>query len=183
MPETGEAGGLDELGGARDLSRVSPLDSPDAGATPTGEASVRDDPEPEGEPEVVNPPAAPRRYNLRGDGERRNNSRYSDREWVRANAARQKAEGEPETRGEALAREDGELWQKAMDEEIASLLENGTWTVEKPPEGVKPVPVRWTYKLKRDKQGQIERYKARFVAKGFKQKHGIDYEEVFAPVS
>jgi hypothetical protein len=60
-----------------------------------------------------------------------------------------------------------------MDEEIASLLENGTWTVEKPPAGVKPVPMRWTYKLKRDKQVQIERYKARFVAKGFKLNTGL----------
>lgn len=143
--------------------------------------------EPEGEPAnqtgQANPPANPKPYNLRGDGERRSNSRYSGREWVRANAARQKAEGEPETRAEAMAREDGELWEKAMDDEIASLLENGTWTVEKPPDGVKPVPARWTFKLKRDKQGQIERYKARFVAKGFKQKHGVDFEEVFAPVS
>ncbi|GAQ79929.1 hypothetical protein KFL_000420010 [Klebsormidium nitens] len=145
--------------------------------------------EPEGEPEPAtqpgqaNPPAEPKPYNLRGDGERRSNSCYTGREWVRANAARQKAEGEPETRTEAMAREDGELWEKAMDDEIASLLENGTWTVEKPPDGVRPVPVRWTFKLKRDKQGQIERYKARFVAKGFKQKHGVDFEEVFAPVS
>jgi hypothetical protein len=65
MSKMGEAegGGLDELGGARDLSRVSPLDSPHAGATPMGEASVRDDPEPEGEPKAVTPPAALRCFN------------------------------------------------------------------------------------------------------------------------
>jgi hypothetical protein len=122
-------------------------------------------------------------YNLRGERERKSNSRYSGQEWIRANAARETEDGEPQTREEALKREDGELWKKAMDDEIASLLENETWTVEKPPAGVKPVPARWVFKVKKDKMGQIERYKARFVAKGYKQKHGVDFEEVFAPVS
>ena len=90
---------------------------------------------------------------------------------------------EPATMEEALACDEAELWQQAMDEEMSSLLANETWTLEQPPPGVKPIPVKWVYKVKRDATGRVERYKARLVAKGFHQREGIDFEEVFAPVS
>jgi hypothetical protein len=70
-----------------------------------------------------------------------------------------------------------------MDEEFASLLENGTWELEKLPNGFKALPMKWVYKVKRDANGNIERYKARLVAKGYLQKQGIDFGEVYAPVS
>lgn len=90
---------------------------------------------------------------------------------------------EPATLEEALASEQAELWQQAADDEMASLLANGTWELEPVPPGVKPIPVKWVFKVKRDAAGNVERYKARLVAKGFRQQEGIDYEEVFAPVS
>ncbi|GAB4814243.1 hypothetical protein N2152v2_001289 [Parachlorella kessleri] len=90
---------------------------------------------------------------------------------------------EPATMEEALSCEEAELWQQAMDDEMASLLANDTWSLEQPPLGVKPIPVKWVYKVKRDATGRVERHKARLVAKGFHQREGIDYEEVFAPVS
>jgi hypothetical protein len=70
-----------------------------------------------------------------------------------------------------------------MDEELTSLLENGTWELEKLPEGAKALSMKWVYNIKRDAQGNVERYKARLMAKGYLQREGIDFEEVYAPVS
>jgi hypothetical protein len=60
---------------------------------------------------------------------------------------------------------------------------NGTWELGKLPEGAKALSMKWVYKIKRDAQGNVERYKARLVAKGYLQREGIDFEEVYAPVS
>ena len=75
-------------------------------------------------------------------------------------------ETEPQTYV-ALAEPDAELWRRAMDEEFASLLENGTWELEKLPDGFKALPMKWVYNIKRDANGNIERHKARLVAKGY----------------
>ena len=51
------------------------------------------------------------------------------------------------------------------------------------PEGCKRVGCKWVFKIKHDFQGNIKRYKAQLVAKGFTQKDGINYKETFSPVS
>ena len=75
------------------------------------------------------------------------------------------------------------MWVNAMQDDIASMDHNGVWEVVELPTGCKPIGCKWVYKTKKDSQGRIERFKARFVAKGFTQKEGIDYTETFSPVS
>jgi len=49
------------------------------------------------------------------------------------------------------------------------------------PNEKKPIGAKWIYKEKKNVKEDVERYKTWFVEKGYSQKHGIDYEEVFAP--
>ena len=51
------------------------------------------------------------------------------------------------------------------------------------PKGKKVVGSRWIYKVKNVVDRSVDKYKARFVAKGFSHKEGIDYEETFTPVA
>lgn len=69
-----------------------------------------------------------------------------------------------------------------MQTEFDALLANKTWRLI-PPDGKKNViDCKWVYKVKRKADGSIDRYKARLVAKSFKQRYGIDYEDTFSPV-
>ncbi|GKV31573.1 hypothetical protein SLEP1_g40251 [Rubroshorea leprosula] len=76
-----------------------------------------------------------------------------------------------------------EKWRKAMDEEMNAIKKNDTWELVTLPQGHATIGVKWVFKEKKNSKGKVERYKARLVAKGYKQQHGIDYEEVFAPVA
>jgi transposase InsO family protein len=90
--------------------------------------------------------------------------------------------GEPATPEEALSGKESTEWKKAMDEEMKSLHENNTWTLVPKPTDRKLVDCRWIYKRKEKSDGTLDRYKARLVARGFKQVYGIDYEETYSPV-
>ena len=75
-----------------------------------------------------------------------------------------------------------EAWKKAMIEEMQAIDRSNTWELVPPPIGCKPIGLKWIFKLKRNSNGDVVRYKARLVVKGYSQKHGIDYDEVFALV-
>ncbi|CAJ2640974.1 unnamed protein product [Trifolium pratense] len=70
-----------------------------------------------------------------------------------------------------------------MNQEIQAIERNDTWELATLPEGAKKIEVKWIYKTKYNEKGEIEKHKARLVAKGYSQQHGIDYNEVFAPVA
>jgi hypothetical protein len=89
-------------------------------------------------------------------------------------------ESEPSTFEEATGRQ---VWRDAMMEEYNSIMRNDVWEVVPRPEGKSVVNFKWLYKLKHPADGGIEKYKARFMAQGFLQVEGVDYDETFASVA
>lgn len=70
-----------------------------------------------------------------------------------------------------------------MNIEHDELLENNTWTLVSRPKDCKVLKCKWIFRIKRNQDGSINKYKARLVARGDQQKEGIDFDEVFAPVA
>lgn len=70
-----------------------------------------------------------------------------------------------------------------MQQEIDSIEQNYTWKLTELPAGCKVNGLKCIYKIKRDANGDIIKYKARLVAKGYVQEQGVDFDEVFAPVT
>jgi hypothetical protein len=89
-------------------------------------------------------------------------------------------EKEPTCFEEAIQKKE---WADAMTEEYQSIIKNDVWEIVPRPNSKDVVSSRWLFKIKHAADGSIEKYKARFVARGFSQKEGIDYEETFAPVA
>ncbi|GKB78199.1 retrotransposon protein, putative, ty1-copia subclass [Tanacetum coccineum] len=90
---------------------------------------------------------------------------------------------EPITFQDVINSSENDEWVHAMKEEMSSLKKNHTWELVDQPPGQKLVSCKWLYKIKEGIEGvQKPRYKARLVARGFTQRAGIDYNEVFSPV-
>ena len=83
---------------------------------------------------------------------------------------------------DALSGPEGPFWRAAVEEELMTLLGMRTWSYTKLPHGRKALPCKWVFKRKLNADGTIERYKARLVLQGFRQRYGVDYDAVFAPV-
>ena len=90
--------------------------------------------------------------------------------------------GEPTTMTEALSASDAVEWRQAMEEELHGLPENEKFQRRRIPSNTKPTKARFVYKLKRRADGEIERYKARAVARGFTQRPGVDFYETYSTV-
>ncbi|KAL2254166.1 UNVERIFIED_CONTAM: Retrovirus-related Pol polyprotein from transposon TNT 1-94 [Sesamum indicum] len=89
--------------------------------------------------------------------------------------------GEPECYAEAVNDVHKSKWELAMNDEMNSLKKNNTWELCQLPKGKKALQNRWVYRVKEESDGK-KRYKARLVVKGFQQRYGIDFTDVFTPV-
>jgi hypothetical protein len=92
-------------------------------------------------------------------------------------------EDDPTSFEEAMRGEYSSKWLDAMKDEIKSMSTNKSWDLEKIPKGAKTVGCKWVYKIKYDSQENIDKFKARLVAKEYTQREGTDYNETFSPVS
>ena len=66
---------------------------------------------------------------------------------------------------------------------MRSIKANGTWELLDLPPRQRPIGLKWVFKTKKDAVGITTKHKARLIAKGYVQRQGIDYDEVFAPVA
>ena len=70
-----------------------------------------------------------------------------------------------------------------MLEEYRSIIKNNVWDIVPRPKDKSVVSSKRIYKIKHETYGSVEKFKTRFVSRGFTQKEGIDYEETFSPVA
>jgi hypothetical protein len=73
-------------------------------------------------------------------------------------------------------------WRAAMEEESRALMSNGTWGLVPRPQGSNVITGKWVFTHKPHPDGTLDRYKARWVLRGFTQCPGVDYDETFSPV-
>ncbi|CAI7924219.1 unnamed protein product [Closterium sp. NIES-54] len=86
----------------------------------------------------------------------------------------------PRSYVEAITGPYSSQWQAAMDAEMASWKSTGTYVDEVPPPGVNIVDGMWIFRVKRS-PGSSPAFKARYVARGFSQRQGVDYFQTFSP--
>ena len=84
---------------------------------------------------------------------------------------------------EAISSPDSDRWLEAMKYEMQYMYDNQVWTLIDPPNGLKTIGCKWVFKKNTDMDGNVHTFKARLAAKGFKQTHGVDYDETFSPVA
>ncbi|CAI7755594.1 unnamed protein product, partial [Closterium sp. NIES-53] len=85
----------------------------------------------------------------------------------------------PRSYREAISGEYSSQWQTAMDAEMASWKSTGTYVDEVPPLGANIASGMWIFRVKRP-PGSLPAFKARYVARGFSQRQGVDYFQIFS---
>ncbi|KAF0707495.1 hypothetical protein As57867_006583, partial [Aphanomyces stellatus] len=88
----------------------------------------------------------------------------------------------PQSFADIEASPNKQAWLDATHEEYDALVNNGTWVLTELPAGRKALACKWLWRNKFDAVGHFTKYEVRLVIKGFMQRYGLDYVEIFAPV-
>ena len=88
----------------------------------------------------------------------------------------------PNTFNDAINGPNSEHWKSAIQDELNNLYNNKIMSfVRHVPKGTNIISTKWVFSIKRDKNNNIIKFKARLVARGFRQKFGIDFEITYSP--
>jgi hypothetical protein len=89
----------------------------------------------------------------------------------------------PRNYARAVNRKDGDRWQDAVNVELKNLWDMGVWHFELVPPGRKQTDALWLFDIKRNQDGSIKKYKARYIVRGFNHIFGQDYHDTWAPTT
>ncbi len=78
-----------------------------------------------------------------------------------------------------IEKEDVHKWKKVVDEEYCTFMENETQDLIELPKGRKVIESKWVFHIKR----KANKYQAKLVGKGFSQTKGLDFYEIFVPIT
>ena len=90
---------------------------------------------------------------------------------------------EPTNYEEAMVSPDSAKWLEAMKSDMGSMYENKVWTLIDFPNDWRAIEIKWIFKRKTNADSSVTIYKARIVAKGFRQVQGVDYDESYSLIS
>ncbi|GKD95653.1 zinc finger, CCHC-type containing protein [Tanacetum coccineum] len=90
---------------------------------------------------------------------------------------------DPKIFDEVMKSREVSFWKEAINDEMDSIIGNNTWVLSDLPPSCKPLGCKWIFKRKFKVNGTIDKFKARLVIQGFRQKSGIDYFDTYALVA
>lgn len=130
----------------------------------------------------VDDPSYNTRARIDPDARKPNTRNHADNDELLAGLHAAFIVGEPQSYKQALQSEEGANWKAAMRDEYDSLIKNHTWELTDRPQNTTLVDNKWVFKIKEGGKNSPSIFKARLVARGFTQEHGINYHETFSPV-